>query len=767
MDPQTIKIPMPLKGVHRALSRDSQPEGTCFDALNVLPYDRQSRIRICQRPGLGTQKDLGTAAPVRMLQAVALGGGVTTGADLFYALNAQIDADNFTADGPLEIEASAWGVGTSSATSGIVGYLASLATAARTGTFTNPPMDYADATQELREIGIGVNHNGTAAAVSTANRTPADGFQVWISREGLPIAGTGVQYISARVDIPTLDTTQILTAAVDNTNTAYLYQGSTLLASQALSGSALTSGLWGIEVDGDTVRVVYNDASSADNVTPVITQTVTGQDTSRQGIGFGAMLNAVSTAVGIFLVPNGTYSDNRIIWVNQLTSGSISRARSKIVAVSGTNTFIGSRPGTATEVVNDGTYPIDATSLFVSAAQILSYSYIVDGTSIYKLNLETNLFEAYSATAGSAPTGCTIAVEYRGRLILSGTDSDSQNIFASRVDTPTDWDYSQEDPATAWAANAAPSGRVGQPVIALAPVSEDIMLIFCEQSIWRVEGDPADGGAIHPVTNSAGISGPNAWCIAEDGRIYFVGPSGFYRADKDGSNPVNLARDTYPQFFQAINRFTTHITLMYDQERHGVWVYLAPEDEDTAPAISMFYDTRLEGFWPMRFTNLPQAGPLSAIQWDAVGSDARYPLLGGYDGVLYWQSRNRRSDVDIDSVSHAIDSYVVLGPLNPTDPGNTIITRLEVTSGDELTSETSDFFNMDWQIRGGKTAYSVTEGTPVNVSGGNVPQASQLFIHVPRTRGSQFTIKLSNDTVNNYFGIESLQAYVVYGGKQR
>lgn len=57
----------PLRGVHRHESRDNQPEGTCWNALNVEPYDQFGRARIAQRFGISklSTVQLGGSTPVQ------------------------------------------------------------------------------------------------------------------------------------------------------------------------------------------------------------------------------------------------------------------------------------------------------------------------------------------------------------------------------------------------------------------------------------------------------------------------------------------------------------------------------------------------------------------------------------------------------------------------------------------------------------------------------------------------------------------------------
>ncbi len=49
---QQVPLTTPIKGVVRTVPREGQPPETCWDALNVLPYDRYGRRRLAQRAGL-------------------------------------------------------------------------------------------------------------------------------------------------------------------------------------------------------------------------------------------------------------------------------------------------------------------------------------------------------------------------------------------------------------------------------------------------------------------------------------------------------------------------------------------------------------------------------------------------------------------------------------------------------------------------------------------------------------------------------------------
>lgn len=52
MATKQVPISSPVKGINRVVNREGQPPDTCWNALNVLPYDRYGRLRVAQRPGL-------------------------------------------------------------------------------------------------------------------------------------------------------------------------------------------------------------------------------------------------------------------------------------------------------------------------------------------------------------------------------------------------------------------------------------------------------------------------------------------------------------------------------------------------------------------------------------------------------------------------------------------------------------------------------------------------------------------------------------------
>jgi len=78
-----FRIQSPVKGVVRSVGREEQPEGSCFDALNIWPFDRQGLRRASVRSGLSqaftVDLSLSTGQPITALAQASVVPGTTWG----------------------------------------------------------------------------------------------------------------------------------------------------------------------------------------------------------------------------------------------------------------------------------------------------------------------------------------------------------------------------------------------------------------------------------------------------------------------------------------------------------------------------------------------------------------------------------------------------------------------------------------------------------------------------------------------------------------
>lgn len=731
MPTETRQLPLPLKGVNRNWPRGAQPPLTCWDSMNVLPFDRQGRTRLALRAGAGKVDRLDAASPVRLLHiASTVNTGVSSGSSPVFSETFSYSDGVLSGRGGWASIAfyDDWVVDTDTA---II--------SPSTETFD----DWANQNDTAMSTVTLASDDYTVTVVAHV-KTSSGGCLLEIFPEG---NNAGDPTASGNYKASFL---WDLTPGVSNATFADQY------------GSPAT-GYVEIPFDADvtlTITVVDRAVTlSVNGVDQVFSGAITVTNAAFKRFAFRA--NTTGASDGDVII--------RSIMISTPTAAvAVNRTTLKLIGVSGTDTYMGNSPSTMTLVANSATYPIDADSMFVSAATLFGFTYIVDGTSIRKLNLATGLFEAYTASSGTAPTGCTIAVGYRGRLVLSGSDADAQNFFASAVGDPTDWNYGASAPTRAFAGNASLSGRIAAPVQALMPLSDDIMLIAGESYVYAMRGDiAADNGAIDQISSSAGCVSQNAWCIAADGAVYFVGHNGLYRSDPNGSSPVEVSRDVYKQFFQGVDGATNHVALIYDPTRYGIWVFVSPEDSADAPGTHIFYYVPTESFWPVQFTYKPDIGPLSVVYWNGFGSEDQFPVLGGYLGDISEISfTNRRDNGDSDNV--LISGYVVLGPFQAGNDAEGILTQISVVGGEVQTGANPDVWHMTWTVKGGASAFSVTEGTAQYSAVAQVTLDRWRGTHSPRVRGQWFTVRLGNEfNDGDYFSLEQVSVNLIPSGRIR
>jgi len=442
-----------------------------------------------------------------------------------------------------------------------------------------------------------------------------------------------------------------------------------------------------------------------------------------------------------------------------------SNYRSYLTAVVGGSTWFcttGANPILATNQPAPSTSLISSTRL-VSMATIFQKVYIVDGSStIFQANPSTLAMETYSTTAGTHPTFCNLACNWRSRLILAGDINSPHLFYCARLGTPTDWDYSQTDPASAFAGNLSIAGQIGEPIIALIPYSDDYLVVGCAHSMWMLSGDPADGGSIVRISDSIGIIGPRAWAIDPVGTLYFVGSGGLYRlrpAWEKLEPAKNLSASTMNRFFDALSWNYQSIQLVYDSDLHYLYVFVTPTSS-TSTGTHMVYDARYGGFWPQGYPRL--VGPTSAVAFEGQNDpNSRAIIVGGWDGYLRVMDQGA-----FDDDSSTVSSYLVFGPLHPI-PMQSILTAATVNFGDLFLGDASSTWNANLSLYGGPNAFTVTEGTPRNSTFINYSMDQRQKTARQRLRGEWFTVKIHNSTNNAYFSFESALLEFEPAGRNR
>ena len=370
--------------------------------------------------------------------------------------------------------------------------------------------------------------------------------------------------------------------------------------------------------------------------------------------------------------------------------------------------------------------------------------------------------------------GCTIITTWRGRVVMSGLASDPQNWFMSAAADETPTGFSNPIPATLnWnygelpfvgtspvAGNNSNAGLLGDVITALAPFNDDIMVMGGVQSIWLMHGDPAENGRIDCISHEVGIIGPDAWCIDQQGTMYFFGSGTFYRMSPPGPStmyqktlggmPEALSQGRMDSIFNQVNAQNSEVLLLWDELLKGVHIYITPLDN--SPTIHYWWDQRTDGFWPEQYPT--NCDPTSVLNFKSADSTARADLLGGFDGYVRQVDATSSNDD-----GNPINSFVKLAPMTPGSTHqnsriNRITTVLDSTS-DPVTVNVYAAQSPEEVVGATSPAWSYT-ASPTNRYG------------IPRIQGNSILLEIANNSPLGYtWALESLNVVSAITGRTR
>jgi len=346
---------------------------------------------------------------------------------------------------------------------------------------------------------------------------------------------------------------------------------------------------------------------------------------------------------GIFRILENTSANTgeRIVTLLSVSGGSIYRITTT----------------TATLATNGGGALL-ANAYTIFSQPCLLDMYYCDGQNYRVYDVSSAAVTTWSATAGTMPTGATLIALWNGRIVLSGCKDDPQNWFMSAVDDPRDWDYSPTSlgDTMAVAGNNSPAGLVGDIVTGLAPFSDDTMIIFGVNTIWRMDGDPAAGGRISRVSSITGGAWGRAFCTSPEGVLYFVGSrGGIFRMDPGGGVPQRLTAFALDERFADLDMDNNLFRLIWDDRAIAVRIFITPKD---GSATSHYrFDIRTNSWWEIQYAN-DDHNPLAVHLFDGYTTAERVILLGGQDSYIRNEDVNATTD-DGQPISYE----VLMGPI--------------------------------------------------------------------------------------------------------
>jgi len=377
-----------------------------------------------------------------------------------------------------------------------------------------------------------------------------------------------------------------------------------------------------------------------------------------------------------------------------------------------------------------------ATNGGLEAGQLGGKLYIADD--VLKVhNPALGTVDPVIVTAGIIPTNQNVIAIYRQRVILGGSD---HLWYASRQGDPGDWDYGADlqDVGRAVAGQLGVGGRIGAVVTALIPLEDKILLMATENSLWAMRGDPVTG-SLESLSDWIGVVAPRAWAVSRDELVCFLSNDGVYVWSGRGA-PTRFSAERVPDELREIDASTNTITMVYDHEARGFWLFIRP---DIGDGVSWFFDLERRAAWPVDFLTTHQ--PRSAAYF--APSDLGKVVIGCDDGIVRYFD-----DSATDDDGTAIASHVLLGPVRIASDDVFDAMLAEIHGLVDL--ETSG--TITWRVVMGKTAQAAAEAAKTDVlsvlAGGSASSVSasgtwedgRNLVARPRTRGAWAVVWLES-----------------------
>lgn len=267
---------------------------------------------------------------------------------------------------------------------------------------------------------------------------------------------------------------------------------------------------------------------------------------------------------------------------------------------------------------------------------------------------------------------------------------------------PTRYGDIEDDTDRAVVGRYSPLGLIPDTITSLFPYNRDLLLFFCQSSIWEMSGTPnTETFRLRPVTKVIGGAEGKSWCLGPSGDIFFVSSRGGIYNLQLQSPPRRISAARIDEFMSDVDVANSYINLTWNEEAQGFHVHITPH-ADTATK-HLFYDLRTQG-WFIDVYGSTSLDPSAVLAINDRSSAKRDVVLGCRDGALRYQTVGDSQTTD-DGTD--IESYAMLGPFGSPDRERAMmITGLRGTIGDG--SEP-----VDYEVLRGDTADEASAADPV------------------------------------------------------
>ena len=371
---------------------------------------------------------------------------------------------------------------------------------------------------------------------------------------------------------------------------------------------------------------------------------------------------------------------------------------------------------------------------------------------------------------GTMPESSTLISLYRGRLVVNDVKR-PHAWYMSKVGDPFKFLYDFTNDGDISAINYSQSrvGRIGDVLTCFIPISDDLFVFGCANSLWVLVGDPLSQGQIIKLTDTTGVWGSRSYCLTND-NLYFLGNDGIYKCDisiNGVSKPVNISKLRLPNLMSGLDldKENHRVVLGYDIDKHGILINKTTLDGGSNS--NYWFSLTTEGFFPETYPN--SCGVFSSYYYPATDDTYKKFLIGCQDGYIREFSNTTKNDATTTSTS-AISSYCLcLQRLGQDDDSEGLVRSLTaVTAGGAADGTFSDTDSLSYSLYKGTDPEVVLEdvidGADAAVTGSWSGVGKKNRVRC-RLRGHWAGVYLYNSAASETWALNSLGADLIPKGK--
>jgi hypothetical protein len=365
-----------------------------------------------------------------------------------------------------------------------------------------------------------------------------------------------------------------------------------------------------------------------------------------------------------------------------------------------------------------------------------------------------------SGTPGSIPLGCPLIALYNDRMVMGGAEAASHVWYMSRQGDLRAWNYgaSAFDRQRAVAGVTSDVGKIATPLTAIINHTDDYLLFGCQDSLWVLRGDPAQGGFIDNLSRKIGVIYRNAWCYGPESQTLILSRDGVYELPPGaGSFPQPVSRQKLPKKLRDIDPKRHQVSMQYDTYDRGVHIFVSRLGGE--PLNHWWVDWDSRSFWPMSYNY--NHDPITSVVYRGLGFGRSDVMMGGRDGHIRRHDHDAVFDDHLDQ--YPVRSSVSYGPFR-LGAGDYVTGKLMELIG----SLDQDSGSVRWKLYVGDTHEAVVE----IVKNGDAPFAEGIWTPGlnykarPIARGGSAILQIE-DVDGEQWSMERITAVVKAAGRQR